>query len=620
MPAPGQPPGRRRNRPRPGAASPAEWGAPLGRTPLAQHLAAADADSPERLRYALGLLRFDEGQADYLAQRLLTADPETVKVLRQELEPHAAAVTPGLWDVLANDHADAGQCLRVACALAVFTADDARWPAVAPTIVAKLVGENLLLVPRWTELLRPVGHHLVPPLATVFRDRQRRESERDLATDLLADFAAEQSDTLTDLLLDAEPRAYGVLLPKVKAHRGAAAVRLESELKRTLPPDWKDAPLEPAWEKPTDAVVRPIEAAAGMLHGASPSARRCRWTSSTAWRKNSAPAAIGRSVCDLTLQASACLVAALWARDGIAAETARGLAGDALRQRDAELRQQGYLPVDVAGYVTHDQGQAVDRYAAVWEKAAKGADDRLLFVGLPAGRFPQTEYPPLSKMGYGILVYHGFRTADRQVRHSVILWQPSEEQRPGRWAFHYDGPPDGFLPPHPGTVLRDVSVYAPPRLEAPVAVRLALAGLVRQPVPGLLLNGLAVAQQRHELAAGTWHELLAFEGTELHGLEPLQHLRRCRELAGQGWRPLALSVAVPETGVRVAASSWQRPVIPAGDQLALVHRQSRAAAGLLHLQAPESVWPLFADQPNPSLRHRPDPPRPRAGHRSAPDC
>jgi formylglycine-generating enzyme required for sulfatase activity len=89
---------------------------------------------------------------------------------------------------------------------------------------------------------------------------------------------------------------------------------------------------------------------------------------------------------------------------------------------------------------------------------------------------------------------------------------------------------------------------------------------------------------------------------EVHGLTPEGHLARARQLAAEGYRPVALAVAALAQGEPpVTASVWHRPPVPAGVQDTLARRQAQAAVALVQLGQGGPVWPL--------LRHTPDPGR-----------
>jgi formylglycine-generating enzyme required for sulfatase activity len=69
----------------------------------------------------------------------------------------------------------------------------------------------------------------------IFRDRQEgRATPRSLATDILADYAADRPDVLADLLLDADEKQFAVLYPKVEAHRERAVALCQETLEAAL--------------------------------------------------------------------------------------------------------------------------------------------------------------------------------------------------------------------------------------------------------------------------------------------------------------------------------------------------------------------------------------------------
>jgi formylglycine-generating enzyme required for sulfatase activity len=107
----------------------------------------------------------------------------------------------------------------------------------------------------WLESLRPVRAQLLTPLTAVFRDGERRETERALAADLLADYAADQPEMLADLLMDAEPKQFAVLYSKLQAHGEPGQALLQAEVARKLPPDAKDDAKERLAKRQANAAV-----------------------------------------------------------------------------------------------------------------------------------------------------------------------------------------------------------------------------------------------------------------------------------------------------------------------------------------------------------------------------
>src|SRR5262249_21685153 len=151
----------------------------------------------------------------------------------------------------------------------------------------------------------------------------------------------------------------------------------------------------------------------------------------------------------------------------------------------------------------------------------------------------------------------------------------------------------------PSRLLLDVRLAASPiRLQAARQEAAGLlaaapwAGLAGVPWGPLRLGAGRQERGALDLAYGCLdREDAAFVSEELHGLDPVKQLERCRELARQGYRPASLAVAARPTGGLVTASVWHRPVVPEAAKEALARRQAQAAVMLLQLGPAERVWP-----------------------------
>jgi formylglycine-generating enzyme required for sulfatase activity len=348
---------------------------------------AGPEDAAKQLHLSLALLPVEPGQADKLYERLLTADPEEVRVIGQALQAQQDTLAPRLRTLLADAQAAAGHRLRAACVLAQWDATgteapDNPWTAAASVIVQQLlktVQKNPSHYPPLLDLLRPVRLRLLAALAAVYRDRQRPESERTFATSILADYAADQPALLADVLVDGDAEQFAVLFPKVKEIGDPARTVLDAELDKTLQAEWQDAPLPPAWEKPLDpGVLGKIKAADGLVHErfafcqtlplaefqAVADGLRAAGYRPSRYR----PYALGQTI----------QVAAIWTRDGLNWRAAQGLSAAELRQQNADWQKQGFQPVDVAAYLS----DTAERYAGLWVKAAATGSPTQLVVGL----------------------------------------------------------------------------------------------------------------------------------------------------------------------------------------------------------------------------------------------
>ena len=83
-------------------------------------------------------------------------------------------------------------------------------------MVNDLVLENPVFLGQWSEAFRPVKNRLLPRCPKSSDDqRPERTAERSLATNMLADYAADQPQVLADLLMDADEKQFAVILPEV---------------------------------------------------------------------------------------------------------------------------------------------------------------------------------------------------------------------------------------------------------------------------------------------------------------------------------------------------------------------------------------------------------------------
>ncbi|MGE3822248.1 MAG: serine/threonine protein kinase, partial [Isosphaeraceae bacterium] len=175
-------------------------------------------DRPEHLNASLALLPVEpSAQLPYLRRRLLAATAAEFPVLRDQLSPYRSILIDSLWNALESSRPGEPGFLPAASALAEYDAESPRWETRCGEVARALVTVNQIFLGAWMEALRPVRGKLIPPLAVIFRDERSSESERNLATDLLAQYAQDQPSQIADLLMDAEPRAYAVLFPIAQA-------------------------------------------------------------------------------------------------------------------------------------------------------------------------------------------------------------------------------------------------------------------------------------------------------------------------------------------------------------------------------------------------------------------
>ena len=193
-----------------------------------------NVDPKVRLHASLALLPVDQEQVEFLYPRLLEAGPTELPVIRDALKPYRERLVERLWSVLEQSD-DKSQYLQAGSALALYDPANSRWQTVGGKVARAMVTGNAVHLGFWLDALRPARDKLTAPLATIFRDRERPETERSLAFNILEDYASDQPNVLSNLLMDSEKDHFTVLFKKLKAHQEAVVPLLEEEMVKSLP-------------------------------------------------------------------------------------------------------------------------------------------------------------------------------------------------------------------------------------------------------------------------------------------------------------------------------------------------------------------------------------------------
>ena len=240
-----------------------QWTDPL----LREENGKAADKSRQKLHASLALLPVDGSQVTYLYDRLLDAEPHEVPVIRDALAAHKDALLEKLWAVaLKPEKGKEPERLRAAAALARYDPDSDKWAKCSPLVVNNLVQENAVYLGQWSEAFRPVKNSVLVPLAAIFRDRNaERTSERTLATNLLADYAADQPQVLADLLMDADEKQFAVIFPKLKDRAEHGLPLLNAVIDTKLPAD-----LPSSDDKRETLAKRQANAAVALLRMSQP--------------------------------------------------------------------------------------------------------------------------------------------------------------------------------------------------------------------------------------------------------------------------------------------------------------------------------------------------------------
>ena len=378
--------------------------------------------SRQKLHASLALLSVDATQVDYLFNRLIKIKdtPSELRVLRDALQTHRSTLTPKLWTVLETAKPGDAGLLPVASALASYDPDNARWEGEGGKVAQALVSVNSLVLRPWVEALRPVSGKLTVPLATIFRDKSR-SSVHPLATDILTDYASGDPNLIADLLMDADPKAYADFFPIARRQESKTLPLFQAEISKKATYSWNDPPLDPSWSTPDATLTGKIESAQGML------AERFAFcqtmpldeflTTAEAIRPSGyrpirfRPYANGKNV----------LVAAVWVRDSRPWRLAHDLSAENVRQTDERNCKDGYLPVEVAGYLSAggDDGKPTSRFAALSAQRTRPDDDARMVVASSTAELTKVQ-EQLKDAGLVPLTLHAWRQADDKLSYSGV--------------------------------------------------------------------------------------------------------------------------------------------------------------------------------------------------------
>ena len=328
-------------------------------------------------------------QLPFLEKRLLDATPTELPVIRDALKPHRSTLVPKLWTVLDSAKPGDVSLLPAASALADYDATSSHWESVGGKVAQALVIVNL-------GLSRSLARRPAPGAGQADGSARQRSSgtgnvprsERTLATDILTDYASDDPNLIANLLMDADPKAYAAFFPIAQRQEEKTLPLFQAEISKKPTYSWNDPPLDPSWTKPDATLIGKIESAQGML------AERFAFcqtmpldeflTTAEAIRPSGyrpirfRPYAEGKSL----------RVAAVWTRDGRPWRLAHDQSADEIRQTDERNRKEGYLPVDVAGYLAAggDEGKPTSRFAALWAQRNRTRRRRPMVVASSARR------------------------------------------------------------------------------------------------------------------------------------------------------------------------------------------------------------------------------------------
>ncbi len=97
-------------------------------------------------------------------------------------------------------------------------------------VAEAMVSVNPVDVLHWLKILRPAKTSLLGPLRQILRNKARPQTDRVQATIYLVDYFGDSPIDLVDLLMDAEPKEFGIILQAVKQQMEQAIPLLQAAI------------------------------------------------------------------------------------------------------------------------------------------------------------------------------------------------------------------------------------------------------------------------------------------------------------------------------------------------------------------------------------------------------
>jgi formylglycine-generating enzyme required for sulfatase activity/tetratricopeptide (TPR) repeat protein len=374
-----------------------------------------------RMRAALALLPVepDKVREALVGWMLEVSDPAELIVVRDALQKHGGELRAGLWQQLESKKLKPERRLRLLAALAAFDPRGAGWKQVDDKALAPWLTDNPVYLGGWIDAFRDVRAHLMTPVTRVFQGGA--SEHRPSAASILADYAKDKPAVLVDLIAQADDRQFAALLPVLERQREQVVPLLEGELGRKVKPAWTDRLLKSSWPTPTAEATKQVEQAGGMLAERFAFVQKLPLEQGLALVGDLAGSGYRLACYRPYKSGREVQVAAVWQRDGQVAVLQQGLTAVALRKRDTQLQQMGFVPLDVSVYPATASG--ADHHAAVWIHKDAATLDACLYA-VPDSEH-RNSWAPLQEDGYVPRTQTWTAPEGKPRRHAAVWWKPS---------------------------------------------------------------------------------------------------------------------------------------------------------------------------------------------------
>lgn len=333
--------------------------------------------SAQQLRLKIALLDAHPEFLDDLVQALLDANPEQFEMIRAALVSQPKPLTERFWKIVNDPAETSARRFRAACALASLDAKSPRWNDVTDDVAGWLVAENPLWLDDWARTLKPVESLLRSKLVVEF-ENARAPAVRAVSGELLADMFRDDVAQLVKLSLSMNAAEFRKLFPRLEQH--ADAFREYREILKTAPqPTWPALPTGATERRLPSDIEQRIADADGIIETGFAMVVRLPLAEFESLTTTLATFHYRPTRVRPYRQGETMQVAAVWRRDGLPFRYALDQTAKQVAEIDQRYRGQQMVPVDVCGYRTVT---GEDRYAVAWRFGQLPDEAVRMFVGL----------------------------------------------------------------------------------------------------------------------------------------------------------------------------------------------------------------------------------------------
>ena len=224
--------------------------------------------------------------------------------------------------------------------------------------------------------------------------------------------------------MDADFKAYAAFFPIAQEQAAKTLPLFQAELLKKPAYSWNDSPLDPSWTPPDATLTGKIESAQGMLAERFAFCQTMPLDEFVKVAEAIRPSGYRPTRFRPYAEGKTLRVAAVWTRDGRPWRMAHDQSAENVRQTDERNRKEGYLPVDVAGYLAAggDDGKPTPRFATLWAVRTRPDDDARMVLASSVAELTKVQ-EQLKNAGLVPLTLHAWRQADDKLSYSGVWYK-----------------------------------------------------------------------------------------------------------------------------------------------------------------------------------------------------